>query len=224
MTRNAPRLVKSCCSVLGWAVSTPAETGAFVSDLLLPLLMAAALLTVGAGRAAASTISLGSRIPIDATRFALPIDVADAVHVSSWAFDLTYDPADVQVNTACDPFSGDSYCSLFTGPVTEGDFFAAGAPFNVLDPGFVGLDPSTLAQTGLLFGVNGAYGGLPPPPSGDGVLAFVEFTQLGTGDSPIVIDGTAFSDVAVPEPGTLVLFATGLLAPRVRRVFRRRSR
>src|ERR1051326_8886859 len=87
----------------------------------------------GATRAAATRLSVGSRIAISPTTFAVPIDISGAVNVSSWQFDLTYDPADVQVNTACDPFSGDAYCSFLFGPVTEGDFFAAGAPFNVLN-------------------------------------------------------------------------------------------
>jgi hypothetical protein len=107
------------------------------------------------------------------------------------------------------------YCSLFTGPVTEGDFFAGGAPFNLLNPGFVDLDPITLAQTGSLFAVQGAFGGVPPFPSGSGVLAFVEFTLLGDGASPIEVNGTAVS--AVPEPGTLALLASGLLLPSLRR-------
>ena len=94
----------------------------------------------------------------------------------SWHFDVTYDPTDVQINTGCDPFSGDVYCGLLTGPVTEGDFFASGVPFNLLNPGFVDLDANTLAQTGLLFAVQGAFGGVSPFPSGSGVLAFVEFT------------------------------------------------
>jgi hypothetical protein len=85
----------------------------------------------------------------------------------------------------------------------------------------VDLNPSTLAQTGLLFGVTGAYGGPPPSPSGSGTLAFIEFTQLGSGDSPITVRGTAVSDSTVPEPGTLGLLTTGLLLPRVRRVLRR---
>ncbi len=171
--------------------------------------------------AAASSISLGSQIGIDATTFAIPIEISDAVQVSSWTFDLTYDPTDVQVNTACDPFGGDIYCSLLIGPVTEGDFFAAGAPFNLLDPGFVNLDPITFAQTGLLFGVNGAYGGGSPAPSGTGTIAFVEFTQLGNGNSPIVVTGSANSVTPVPEPATLTLLATGLLLPSVRRAIRR---
>jgi hypothetical protein len=194
---------------------------ASVRRLFIYLLTAVIVVSAGATRATASTISLGSRIVISPTTFALPVQITGAIQVSSWEFALTYNPADVQVNTTCDPFSGDIYCSLVTSYATEGDFFAAGAPFNLLLPGFVDLNPSTLAQTGLLFGVTGAYGGPPPAPSGSGTLAFIEFTRLGSGDSPITVKGTAVSDSTVPEPGTLALLATGLLLPRVRRVFRR---
>ena len=42
------------------------------------LVVAALMLGVGATRAVASTISLGTRIPIDATTFALPVDITGA--------------------------------------------------------------------------------------------------------------------------------------------------
>src|SRR5436190_2753241 len=180
-----------------------------VCRLLVYLFAVVALLGVGATRAAASTISLGSRIVISPTTFALPVEITGAIQVSSWEFALTYDPTDVQVNVTCDPFSGDVYCALPASYVTEGNFFAAGAPFNVLTSGIVDLDPVTFAQTGLLFAVNGIYAGGPPAPSGNGVLAFVEFTQLGTGDTPILVKGTAVSDTQIPEPGTLTLLTAG---------------
>lgn len=160
----------------------------------------------GARQASAAAIVVGARIDLSPTTFAVPIEIVDGMNVSSWEFSLTYDASDVQVNTGCDPFSGDSYCSLLTGPVTEGTFFASGAPFNLLVPGFVDLDPITLAQTGRLFGVYGAFGGLGPLPSGSGILAFVEFTILGDGSSVIEVDGSV---TAVPEPATLMLLATG---------------
>jgi hypothetical protein len=171
----------------------------------------------------AAIISAGSRIDISPTTFAIPIDISDGQEVFSWQFDLTYDPSDVQINAGCDPF-GDQYCSLLTGPVTEGDFFSAGAPFNLLDPGFIDLDPVTFAQTGLLFGVNGTFGGSLPFPSGNGTLAFVEFTLLGTGGSPIRVTGSAGSVSAVPEPGTLALLLTGFVLPRGWRAWRRVGR
>ena len=87
------------------------------------LALAAMVLGLHVTRAAASTISIGAEIPITATIFALPIAISAGIDIVGWQFDLTYDPTDVQVNTACDPLSGDPYCSLITGPVTEGDFF-----------------------------------------------------------------------------------------------------
>ena len=186
--------------------------------------LAALVLVAGLPRSAnATTISVGTRIPIDANTFAVPIDIAEAHAVIGWQFDLTYDATDVLVNTTCDPFSGDPYCSLITGPVTEGDFFASGAPFNLLVPGFVDLDPVTFAQTGLLFAVNGRFGGSTPPfPSGDGTLAFVEFTIVGTGTSRINVVNSSLDVVAaVPEPTTFALVLGGLMLPGARRAVRR---
>jgi hypothetical protein len=168
------------------------------------------LFGAGPTSAHAAAFAVGDRIDLTATTFVVPIEISDAVQVSAWTFDLTYDASDVQVNAACDPFSGDLYCSLFTGPVTEGDFFASGAPFNLLNPGFIDLDPVTLAQAGLLFAVNGAFGGVPPGVSGSGVLAYVEFLRLGAGDTPIVVDGDVVS--TVPEPATAALLMTGVAA------------
>jgi hypothetical protein len=163
--------------------------------------------------AGATSITAGTRIVVSPTTIVVPIEIADAHNVVGWQFDLTYDATDLQVNTGCDPFGGDVYCSLLTGPVTEGDFFAAGSPFNLLIPGFADLDPVTLNQTGLLFGVAGAFGGSTPPyPSGSGTLAFVEFTVLGTGTSPIGVVNPSLDTVAVPEPATLLLLLGGLSA------------
>ena len=183
------------------------------------------LFVIGASRqTSAAAIVVGPRIDLSPATFALPINIIDGVAVESWQFDLAYDASDVQVNTACDPFGGDPYCSLLTGPVTEGDFFASGAPFNVLIPGFVDLDPVTLVQTGFLFGANGTFGGFLPLPSGDGTVAFVGFTILGDGSSVITVDGSVVTPV--PEPGTLALFTAGLLLPGAKRLltqFRRRD-
>jgi hypothetical protein len=178
------------------------------------------VLATTARSADAAAIVIGTRIPISPAAFALPVAITGAINLIGWEFALTYDPADVQVNTSCDPFSGDVYCSFLTGPVTEGSFFAAGVPFNLLNPGFVDLD-ATFAQTGLLFGVQGLYGGPLPRPSGSGTVAFVEFTVLGAGTSPITMSGSVQEETVVPEPGTLVLIATGLLVSGTRRRYRR---
>jgi hypothetical protein len=186
------------------------------------LAMLLLFVTGAAQQAGAAAIVIGPRIDLSPTTFALSIDIIDGIDVQGWQFDLRYDASDLQVNTGCDPFGGNPYCSLLTGPVTEGDFFASGAPFNVLLPGFIDLDPTTLAQTGLLFGVNGTFGGFPPLPSGNGTLAFVEFTILGDGGSAVTVDGSVVS--TVPEPGTLALFAFGLIVPACRVLKRTRRR
>jgi hypothetical protein len=204
--------------IMGFLTPVPRLPGVVLTSNWMRVL-AALVLVAGAPRAVnATTISVGTRIPIDATTFAVPIDITAGVNVIGWQFDLTYDPTDVQVNASCDPFGGDVYCSLLTGPVTEGNFFAAGAPFNLLNPGFIALDPITFAQTGSLFGVNGAFGGSPPAPSGAGSLAFVEFTILGSGTSPISVNGSATSLSEIPEPSTLLLVGTVMLLPYIRRL------
>jgi hypothetical protein len=179
-----------------------------------------ALLVVPVAPATGATISIGSRIDTTPTSFALAIDIIDGVGVIAWDFDLRYDSADVQIATSCDPFN-DAYCDLFTGPVTEGDFYASGAPFNLLIPGFVDLDPATFEQTGLLFGAHGEYGGALAP-SGSGVIAYVLFNRIGTGDSPITIESGSVTEI--PEPELLLLFTLGLPALAARRSRRTHER
>jgi len=169
----------------------------------------AAMCCLHAAGASAATISVGAPIVLAPDLFVVPVTIAGGTNVAAWQFDLIYDPLDLQVHTACDPFSGDVYCSLFTGPVTEGDFFASGSPFNLLNPGFIDLEPTTLAQTGLLFGVNGAFGGFGPGASGDGVIAYVEFLKVGRGPSDVTVENPTVT--TVPEPATVAMLATGLL-------------
>jgi hypothetical protein len=187
----------------------------------LPIVGAlAAVFVFLSGQVHAATISVGTRIPISATEFALPVEIVGAGELTGWEFSLLYNPTDVQIDTGCDP-SIDAYCDLFTLYTTEGDFYAAGVPFNVLNPGSVLLDLVTLEQTGTLLAAQGLYGGPLPAPSGDGVLAYVRFITLGDGESPIqVVDSVVTEAAPVPEPSTLLLVTLGL--PFTRRYLRRR--
>jgi len=191
-----------------------------IKRTLAVLASASVLLLASPQVASAAIISVGPFVvPANTDPFAVPILITGGVEVTAWSFDLTYDASDLQINTACDPFT-DPFCSLITGPITEGDFFSAGAPFNLLVPGVIDLDPSLFTQTGLLFGVNGAYGGFPPAPSGDGIIAYVEFIHIGTGNGESIRVTNTSVTSAVPEPATLALFTCGLLllgAARLRR-------
>ena len=177
---------------------------------------------LAAARIEAATIAVGTPIP-DGDDIIYPIEISDGVEVLSWQFDLAYDAEIVNVDTGCDPFAGDLYCDLFTGPVTPGEFFAAGDPFTVFNPGFVTLD-ATLAQAGLLLGVNSLYGGGEPYPSGSGVLAYVRFLVVGGGTPQLTIQDPSVESAApaVPEPATLLLLGSGLAAARMTRRFRSR--
>ena len=160
---------------------------------------------------AAAVISVGPyTVPTTNDPFLVPIQITGGVDVIAWSFGLTYDPADLLIN---DP----AFFDFLGRPVTDGDFFAAGAPFNLLVPGVIALD-GFLNQTGNLFGVEGAYGGFPPYPSGAGILAYVEFIRApdGIGDTRITVTDPSTTS-AVPEPTTLALLALGLLALGARR-------
>ncbi len=179
--------------------------------------------------AAASVISVdpANYIPtpppyVGSTVFVVPIEISGAADLTFWQFDLLYDATDVQINTSCDPFS-DPFCSLFTGPVTEGPFFQSLSPFNVFNPGFILLDGITSEQLGNLIAVNGTFAGSLPGPSGDGILAYVEFitTANGTGQSPITVTNVSTTSSAAPEPTTLALLVVALALLRSRRSVRR---
>jgi len=155
-----------------------------------------------AGPASAVLISVGT---FDATNspFVVPIRVTDAFQLSSWQFDVTFDPNVIQVDELCDRLAGNQFCDPIFGPVTEGDFFSSAAQFPpFFGPGFI------LNSSGLLDDVNGAWQDPPPGPSGDGILAYVQFIRVGDGEPNINI--TDASTTSVPEPMSLLLLAGGL--------------
>jgi hypothetical protein len=82
--------------------------------------------------------------------FFLNLNVVDAVDLTSWQFDLAYDPTLLQANL-----------------VTEGPFLAS-AGSTLFIPGFI--DNSA----GLIGGVSALFTDITTPPSGNGVLASIE--------------------------------------------------
>jgi hypothetical protein len=166
-------------------------------------------------------ISVGPYTPSTTMPFVVPIEITGAVDLIFWQFDVAYDATDVQIVTNCDPFS-DPFCNFGGTGVTEGPFFGSLSPFNVFNPGFILLDSVTLAQLGQLIAVNDTFGGPLPGPSGDGVVAYIEFvtTATGTGTSPITVQNPSTTS-AVPEPATLALLIGGLVLLGARRVTRR---
>jgi hypothetical protein len=141
--------------------------------------------------------------------FNITLHVADAVDLTSWQFDLAYNPTILQANL-----------------VTEGSFLSsAGTTF--FTPGVIDN------TTGLISLVSASFVDLFPP-SGSGVLATVSFTALTSGLSPLtasnvflnfldptggdftvtngsvcVNGATACDGTPVPEPSSLWLMILG---------------
>ncbi len=190
--------------------------------LLLPLLVA---WLAGTAPASATTIAVGAHTPSATSPFLVPVEVYDASGLAAFSFDLAYDPTVYAIATTCVPFS-DVHCCFVTGPVTPGDFYA-GASFPALfEPGFIPLDAQG-GQTGALLAVGGAWQDFAASPSGDGVLAYIEFVALADATSapPIAVVASSVP-FAIAEPGTSALFAVALVASLVvvRRPRRRAGR
>lgn len=155
----------------------------------------------GLGNATASpVVMVGSGTGLLGSSFTIPVLIVGASNLNSWQFDISYDPLLFRVNS-----------------VTEGTFLSSfGA--TLFTPGVIDNN------TGLLSLVADAYVDLPPDPSGAGVLANIEFTALGIGQSAVTLsnvflnlDGQGF-DVSsgqltsVPEPATYSLVPLALAA------------
>jgi hypothetical protein len=174
------------------------------------------LLVAGEHAAGAPVISTGASIDLGGGLFVVPIEITGAEALIAWQFDLSFNSSAVQIDVGCTP---DAYCDLFNGPVTEGSFFTSLALFPTLFvPGFIDN------FVGQLVGAAGFWQDPPPGPSGDGILAYVQFITLNAGESPNITVENPSTQSSVPEPITLALFTTGLglLGARRRRVARGR--
>lgn len=163
----------------------------------LPVLLSPGLVEATQISAPFETVGVGDT-------FTIPISITGATDLTSWQFDLSFDPSIVQANS-----------------VTEGPFMSAF--------GLTSFGPGVIDNgTGMISLVTDAYVDLPPNPSGDGILASIEFLALTPGVSPLTFSNvflnwsyqgfdltngqiTMTGAAPVPEPTTLALLAGGLL-------------
>ncbi len=152
-------------------------------------------------------ISVGSVGPFSVdTVFTVSISITNATELTSWQFDLAFDPAIVHADA-----------------VTEGPFLStSGANLTLFSPGFI--------LSGLVSGVSDFYSDLPPGPSGSGILALTRFHTLAPGISQLTLSNV-FLDLSdqgfnisngqvlvMPEPSSLALLICGLVLLRTRRI------
>lgn len=105
--------------------------------------------------------TVGSAAVTQGSTFNIPVTVTNAVNLTSWQFDLKYEPTVLRANL-----------------VSEGPFLSsAGTTF--FTPGVIDH------TTGYISLVSASYVGLPPGPSGHGQLANIEFSALKPGTSPL---------------------------------------
>lgn len=161
-------------------------------------------------------VSVGSATVNVGDTFTIPVSITDAVDLTSFQFDLSFDALILQAIG-----------------VTESAFFTQGDS-TVFIPGFIDN------TSGQILGVSDALI-FQSPVSGSGILANIEFTAIGAGTSALTLSNVFLnlSDTGftvangevcvtapgsttcapggpgggggqVPEPGTLALLAAGL--------------
>ena len=144
--------------------------------------------------------------------FTIPISIVDAADLTSWQFDLSFNPAIVKANS-----------------VTEGAFLSSsGTAQTLFIPGAIDNGGGHILGTADLFT------DILPPPSGNGVLANIEFSALAPGVSPLTFSNvflnlsdqgfenangqiTVRGTPRIPEPAAMVLLTSGLVLLGARR-------
>ena len=111
--------------------------------------------------------------------FTIPISITAATELTSWQFDLSFNPTTT---------------ILQANAVTEGPFLSSsGTKTTLFSPG--AIDNGSTPEISL---VTDSYVDLPPGPSGNGVLANIVFQALAVGQSPLTL-----SNVCLTNQGTL---------------------
>ena len=93
----------------------------------------------------------------------IPISITGATDLTSWQFDLAFDPMIVQASS-----------------VTEGPFLSSSGTRSTLF-----LQGAIDNLGGHILGVGAFFTDISSPPSGNGVLANIEFLVLAQGESPL---------------------------------------
>jgi cohesin domain-containing protein/PEP-CTERM motif-containing protein len=117
--------------------------------------------------------------------FTIPISITGAVDLTSWQFSLSFNKMILQANS-----------------VTEGPFLSAGGTNTTsFGPGVIDND------TGLISLVTDSCIACSPGPSGNGDLAYIEFTALAVGESKLdlldKLGGAQNDEVCLTNQGTL---------------------